>query len=75
MEHAGAEDTAADVERKSLGTPATRADIIEKLVRDGFVKRERATKGGKTAGSLIPTEDEIRLIILREEMRYECKSG
>lgn len=30
-----------DVERKGLGTPATRADIIEKLVKDGFVKREK----------------------------------
>lgn len=32
-----------DVERKGLGTPATRADIIEKLVKDGFVKREKKT--------------------------------
>ena len=30
-----------EVERKGLGTPATRADIIEKLVKDGFVKREK----------------------------------
>ena len=37
MERAGAEDMGDDVERKGLGTPATRADIIEKLVHDGFV--------------------------------------
>lgn len=30
-----------EVERKGLDTPATRADIIEKLVKDGFVKREK----------------------------------
>ncbi len=38
---AGAEDMGDNVERKGLGTPATRADIIEKLVKDGFVKREK----------------------------------
>ncbi len=54
MERAGAEDMGNDVERKGLGTPATRADIIEKLVRDGFVKRDKK--------QLIPTEDGIRLI-------------
>ena len=43
-----------DVERKGLGTPATRADIIEKLVKDGFVKREKK--------QMIPTEDGIKLI-------------
>lgn len=34
MERAGAEDMDDDVERKGIGTPATRADIIEKLVKD-----------------------------------------
>ena len=43
-----------DVERKGLGTPATRADIIEKLVKDGFVKREKK--------QMIPTEDGVKLI-------------
>lgn len=42
------------MERKGLGTPATRADIIEKLVRDGFVKREKK--------QIIPTEDGMKLI-------------
>ncbi len=54
MEQAGAEDAGADVERKGLGTPATRADIIEKLVQDGFVEREKKR--------LVPTEDGIKLI-------------
>ena len=54
MERAGSEDMGDDVERKGLGTPATRADIIEKLVRDGFVKREKK--------QIIPTEDGMKLI-------------
>ncbi len=54
MERAGSEDMDDDVERKGLGTPATRADIIEKLVKDGFVKREKK--------QMIPTEDGVKLI-------------
>ncbi len=54
MERAGSEDMCDDVERKGLGTPATRADIIEKLVKDGFVNREKK--------QMIPTEDGIKLI-------------
>lgn len=54
MEHAGAEDMGDDVERKGLGTPATRADVIEKLVKNGFVKWEKK--------QMIPTEDGVKLI-------------
>ena len=36
MERAGSEDTDPDAERKGLGTPATRAAVIEKLVKGGF---------------------------------------
>ena len=54
MERAGKEDMGDDVERKGLGTPATRADIIEKLVKDGYIRREKK--------QLIPTEDGIKLI-------------
>ena len=54
MERAGAEDMGDDVERKGLGTPATRADVIEKLVKDGFVKREKK--------QMLPTEDGVKLI-------------
>ena len=35
MEHAGSEEMGEEVERKGLGTPATRAAIIEKLVFEG----------------------------------------
>ena len=54
MEKAGSEETVGDAERKGLGTPATRADIIEKLVKDGFVKREKK--------QMIPTDDGMKLI-------------
>lgn len=66
MENAGANDIPDEVERKGLGTPATRAAIIEKLVSVGFVKR---TKGQKTA-NLIPEGIGASLItILPEELQ------
>ena len=55
-ETAGASEMDDDVERKGLGTPATRADIIEKLVKDGFVKRDKKM--------LVPTDDGIKLITI-----------
>jgi len=36
METAGADDMSDDAERKGLGTPATRAAIIEKIIKSGF---------------------------------------
>ena len=59
MENAGKEDTPEDAERKGLGTPATRAAIIEKLVTAGFVERK-----GK---SLIPTKAGINLVTILPE--------
>ena len=59
MEHAGSEATTDEAERKGLGTPATRAAIIEKLVHAGFVQRK-----GK---QLIPTKDGINLVCILPE--------
>lgn len=59
MEHAGKDDMPEDAERKGLGSPATRAGIIEKLVSSGFA--ERKGKG------LIPTRDGINLITVLPE--------
>lgn len=56
MEHAGAEDTAEEAERKGLGTPATRAAVLEKLVSSGFAQRK-----GK---QLLPTTDGQNLIAI-----------
>ena len=54
MERAGNEDTDPDAERRGLGTPATRAAVIEKLVKGGFVQRK-----GK---QLLPTKDGTNLV-------------
>ena len=54
MERAGNEDTDPDAERRGLGTPATRAAVIEKLVKSGFVQRK-----GK---QLIPTQKGNNLV-------------
>ena len=59
MENAGKEDIPDEVERKGLGTPATRAAVIEKLVTAGFVERK-----GK---SLIPTKAGINLVTVLPE--------
>lgn len=54
MERAGSEETTDEAERKGLGTPATRAAVIEKLVSVGFAERK-----GK---QLIPTKDGTNLV-------------
>ena len=54
METAGNDQFDDDTEKKGLGTPATRAGIIEKLVKSGFAERK-----GK---SLIPTKDGCNLV-------------
>ena len=59
MERAGNEETDPDAERRGLGTPATRAAVIEKLVKGGFVERK-----GK---QLIPTKDGINLVCVLPE--------
>ena len=59
MEYAGKEDIPEDAEREGLGTPATRAAVIEKLVAAGFVER----RGRK----LIPTKAGINLVTVLPE--------
>lgn len=44
METAGAKDMPENAERKGIGTPATRAAILEKLVSSGFVERWKSKK-------------------------------
>ena len=60
MENAGKEDMPEDAERQGLGTPATRAAMIEKLLSAGFVERK-----GK---SLVPTKDGINLAVILPDM-------
>ena len=60
MESAGKEDMPDDAERKGLGTPATRAAMIEKLISAGFAERK-----GK---SLVPTKDGVNLAVILPEL-------
>lgn len=60
MEHAGNGDTDPDAERRGLGTPATRAAVIEKLVKSGFAERK-----GK---QLIPTQNGAALVSVLPDM-------
>ena len=46
METAGKEDMPEDAERKGLGTPATRAGILEKLVSAGFLETKKEQENG-----------------------------
>ena len=59
METAGNEAFDDETEKKGLGTPATRAGIIEKLVKGGFAERK-----GKT---LVPTKDGLNLVCVLPE--------
>lgn len=63
MERAGAEEMPDEVERKGIGTSATRAATIEKLVRVGFVER----KGNKKTKYLLPTHKGVALITVMPE--------
>ena len=66
MENAGAKDAPEDAERRGLGTPATRAAILEKLVSAGFAERKKLKK----AVSLIPTQIGNSLItVLPEQLQ------
>ena len=66
MENAGAGETPDDAERKGLGTPATRAGIIEKLVKTGQIERKK----GKKSCVLLPTQKGVSLItVLPEELQ------
>ena len=60
MERAGNGDTDPDAERRGLGTPATRAAVIEKLVKSGFAERK-----GK---QLIPTQNGAALVSVLPDM-------
>jgi DNA topoisomerase-3 len=59
MERAGAEETNDEAERKGLGTSATRAATIEKLVSSGFLTRRKK--------QLVPTPDGENLIAVLPE--------
>ena len=66
METAGKDDMPENAERKGLGTPATRAGILEKLISTGFLERKKSKK----TVQLLPSHDAISLItVLPEQLQ------
>ena len=66
METASADSMPESVERQGIGTPATRAATIEKLVQKGFLER----KGDKKTKILLPTDKGKALIsVMPEEIQ------
>ncbi len=63
METTGADEIPDEAERKGLGTPATRAATIEKLMQRGFLER----RGDKKTRHLVATEKGISLITVMPE--------
>ena len=63
METASADSMPEGVERQGIGTPATRAATIEKLVQKGFLER----KGSKKTKVLLPTDKGKALITVMPE--------
>jgi len=63
MQAAGADSMPQGVERQGIGTPATRAATIEKLVQKGFLER----KGSKKTKVLLPTDKGKALITVMPE--------
>lgn len=63
METASADSMPEGVERQGIGTPATRAATIEKLVQKGFLER----KGNKKTKVLLPTDKGKALITVMPE--------
>ena len=63
MQAAGADSMPEGVERQDIGTPATRAATIEKLVQKGFLER----KGNKKTKVLLPTDKGKALITVMPE--------
>ena len=75
MEHAGAKEAPSDAERRSLGTPATRAATIEKLVNGGFAERVRGRLVPTGAGASLVTvlPDALRSPLLTAEWEHRLK--
>jgi DNA topoisomerase-3 len=75
METADVKDFPDEAERKGLGTPATRATVMEKLIRSGFISRQKRnlviTERGKNLAAILP--DEIRSAHLTAEWEQRLK--
>ena len=68
MEQAGRQDQPEDAQRRGIGTAATRAGILERLVNQGFLQRVKGKDG--QAATLIPAQSGSALAaILPEPLR------
>lgn len=66
MEKAGNKEISKQTERRGLGTPATRAGILEKLVNVGLLERKKSKK----AANLLPTKlGQALITVLPEELQ------
>ena len=76
MENAGNKDMPQEMERRGIGTPATRANIIETLVNSGFVRREkkqlRPTDQGINLIAVVP--DSVKSPMLTADWEHSLKS-
>ena len=80
MENAGNDEYDENTEKKGLGTPATRAGVIESLVKNGYAVREgkkiHATYKGKRLISVVPKEvKSARLTAEWESKLQEIEHG
>jgi len=77
METAGAEDMPEDAERKGIGTPATRAEVIEKLLRQEYITRKdkqlRPTEKGINLVKVLPDNDSVKSPILTAKWENDLK--
>jgi DNA topoisomerase-3 len=78
MESAGVEDMPDDAERKGIGTPATRASIIERLITVRYIERNGknllATEKGVNLIKILPEHDSIKTPLLTAEWENEFKN-
>jgi DNA topoisomerase-3 len=77
METAGAEDMPDDAERKGIGTPATRAEIIETLLKREYVIRKDKqifpTDKGLGVIQILPDADSIKSPVLTAQWEQDLK--
>ena len=75
MEHAGQEEYDENTEKKGLGTPATRASVIESLVKNGYAERKgntiKATKKGTDLVNSVPEEVKSAKLTAEWEMKLK----
>jgi len=77
METAGIEDMPEDAERKGIGTPATRASIIENLIKKSYIVRDKknilCTEKAENLMKVLPDSDPVKEPKLTGEWETDLK--